>query len=78
MPKKKDNYLSEKELDKDRELLDNQERERQKQALSCYDRMLDEENRTKEEDESLILIKKLKKIRANEKKILAKILKSKK
>ena len=71
MPKKKDNYLSEKELDKDRELLDNQERERQKQALSCYDRMLDDENRLKEEEESLILIKKLKKIRAKEKKILA-------
>ena len=71
MPKKKDNYLTDKELDKDRELLDNQERERQKQALSCYDRMLDDENRIKEEEESLILIKKLKKIRAKEKKILA-------
>ena len=71
MPKKKDNYLTDKELEKDRELLDNQERERQKQALSCYDRMLDDENRIKEEEESLILIKKLKKIRAKEKKILA-------
>ena len=71
MPKKKDNYLTDKELEKDRELLDNQERERQKQALSCYDRMLDDENRIKEEEESLILIKKLKKIRSKYKNILA-------